>query len=202
MTRVRGSRLRISGFVDRVRCGRIPLALAGIGFLLLPAGLQAREPVIAPVSACFVPPENCAAQIVAAIDAATTEIRVQAYAFTSPPILGALASAKRRGLDVQVVLDRSNDHSASEPRYSGATFMANAGVPVWIDTHAGIAHNKLIIIDQHLVVGGSFNFSAAAQARNVENVTFIDSPDVASWFLANWTSRRDASYRFNAPAGE
>ncbi len=149
MTRVRGSRLRISGFVDRVRCGQIPLALAAIGFLLLPVGLQAREPVMAPVSACFVPPENCAAQIVAAIDAATTEIRVQAYAFTSPPILGALASAKRRGLDVQVVLDRSNDHSASEPRYSGATFMANAGVPVWIDTHSGIAHNKLIIIDQH-----------------------------------------------------
>jgi phosphatidylserine/phosphatidylglycerophosphate/cardiolipin synthase-like enzyme len=61
------------------------------------------------------------------------------------------------------------------PHYSGVTFTANAGLPVWIDAHIRNAHNKLIIIDQHLVVGGSFNFSAAAQARNVENVTFIDS---------------------------
>jgi phosphatidylserine/phosphatidylglycerophosphate/cardiolipin synthase-like enzyme len=164
MNRIRPSRARISWIADGAAFGRLLLVVAGIGLSLLPVSLQAREPVLAPVSACFVPAENCPAQIVAAIDAATTEIRVQAYAFTSPPILGALASAKRRGLDVQVVLDRSNDHSASETRYSGATFMANAGVPVWIDTHAGIAHNKLIIIDQHLVVGGSFNFSAAAQA--------------------------------------
>jgi phosphatidylserine/phosphatidylglycerophosphate/cardiolipin synthase-like enzyme len=106
-----------------------------------------------------------------------------------------------RHLTPKMALDRSNDHSASEPRYSGATFVANAAVPIWTDTHTGSAHNKLIIIDKHLVVGSSFNFSAAAQARNVENVTFIDSPDVASWFLANWISRRDASYRY-APTAE
>jgi hypothetical protein len=34
------------------------------------------------------------------------------------------------------------------------------------------------------VIGGSFNDSASADSRNAENVTFIDSPDVAGWFLA------------------
>jgi phospholipase D len=43
------------------------------------------------------------------------------------------------------------------------------------------------------VIGGSFNDSAFADSRNAENVTFIDSPDVAGWFLANWQSRRDVS---------
>jgi phospholipase D len=43
------------------------------------------------------------------------------------------------------------------------------------------------------VIGGSFNYSAAADSRNAENVTFIDSPVVAGWFLANWQARRDVS---------
>jgi hypothetical protein len=34
------------------------------------------------------------------------------------------------------------------------------------------------------VIGGSFNDSASADSRNAENVTFIDSPDLAGWFLA------------------
>jgi hypothetical protein len=35
------------------------------------------------------------------------------------------------------------------------------------------------------VIGGSFNDSASADSRNAGNVTFIDSPDVAGWFLAD-----------------
>jgi hypothetical protein len=35
------------------------------------------------------------------------------------------------------------------------------------------------------VIGGSFNDSASADSRNAENVTFIDSPDVAGWFLTD-----------------
>jgi hypothetical protein len=37
----------------------------------------------------------------------------------------------------------------------------------------------------HLLIGRSFNDSASADSRNAENVTFIDSPDVAGWFLAD-----------------
>src|SRR5580704_11665160 len=59
------------------------------------------------------------------------EIRVQAYSFTSPPILSALVSAKGRGLDVAVILDKSNDRSGEKSRYSGATFVAHAGIPVF-----------------------------------------------------------------------
>jgi hypothetical protein len=85
-----------------------------------------------PVFACFVSTANCAAQIVAAKDAATAEIRVQAYAFTFPPILGALASAMRRGSDVQVVFDWSNNHIASEPRDLDACNPQGDSAPVMV----------------------------------------------------------------------
>ena len=172
-------------------------------------------PTEATVSACFVPEQVCVDSVVAAISAAGSSIRVQAYGFTSAPILSALAAAKRRGLDVQVILDKSNDRTSHDDaegagdevaprrgarnRYSGATYMANAGVPVFIDYQPAIAHNKVIIIDQRLVIGGSYNYTSSAERRNAENVTFIDSPEVAGWYLRNWMSRKEASRIFSIP---
>ncbi len=144
------------------------------------------------VSTCFTPAQACAESIAAKINEARSIIRVQAYGFTSPPILSALASAKERGLDVAAILDKSNDRSGKKDRYSGATFVAHAGIPVFIDYQPAIAHNKIIIIDRHLVITGSYNFTRRAE-RNAENVTFIDSPEVASRFLSNWNVRRAAS---------
>ena len=109
---------------------------------------------------------------VSILDRAQSQIRLQAYGFTSSPILDALVSAKKRGVDVVVILDKSDERASSA---SGAEFVAQAGIPVLIDYRPAIAHNKVIIVDKHLVVTGSYNFTAAAEHRNTENVTIIDS---------------------------
>lgn len=151
----------------------------------------AHAQVPAHVAVCFTPHQTCAPVIVAAIQSATSEIRVQAYGFTSAPILGALVAARRRGVDVRVILDKSN----RQPRYTGATTMLNAGIPVWIDSPSGIAHSKIMVIDQRVVVGGSFNFTSSADSRNVENVTITSSPVLAAQYLADWNRRVAVSER-------
>lgn len=152
------------------------------------------------VSVCFTPASHCAGVIAAAIAGAQHQVRVQAYGFTSAPILRELAAAHRRGIDVAVILDKSQDHRAEDRgRYSGAVYMGHAGVPVWIDDLPAIAHNKVVVIDEHLVVTGSFNFTASAERRNAENVVLIDSPEVARWFLDNWLSRQAVSRLYEAP---
>ena len=164
---------------------------AGLVLILLVTALPAaaQRHAQADVSACFVPEERCTGEIVAALESARTAIRVQAFAFSSRPIAAALKAAHDRGVDVQVVADRSNE------RYRGGVtdLLVASGVPVFVDYAPAIAHSKVMIVDGHLVVGGSFNYSAAADSRNAENVTFLDSPIVAGWFLANWQSRRDVS---------
>lgn len=136
--------------------------------------------------------------IVDAINAARSRILVQAYGFTDKFIISALAQAKNRGVDVRIILDKSNDRSSSnESRYSGATYMVNAGVPVWIDYKPAIAHNKVMIIDGREVITGSFNFTSSAQHRNAENVLILNNvPQLAEVYTRDWGWRLGQSRQF------
>lgn len=195
---------------------RFPFALAALLFGAclsgsVPAaarddGAMPHGPMAAQVRVCFVPAQQCDAPIAAAIHAARQSIRVQAYGFTAPVILGALGDAKERGVDVQVILDKSNDpfnrrdRTDDKPKLVGAQFTAAMGIPTWIDHRVAIAHNKLIIIDGKTVIGGSYNFTISAEGRNAENVTFIDSPDVARLYLSNWEARKAVSRVYIPPS--
>lgn len=122
---------------------------------------------------------------------------MQAYYLTQTLILRAIAAARRRGLKVEAILDKSQDRrNGLRSRYTGATYLANAGVPVWIDDAPAIAHSKVSVLDEEVVITGSFNFTRSAGTRNAENVVFIDSRGVAAQFTRNWEERRSASRRF------
>ncbi len=171
------------------------IAAALIAALLFASSVSADQPVEAKISICFTPAEQCESKIIGAIDRARSSIRVQAYGFTSLPIIHALQRAAGRGVEVLAILDKTN-----ERKYSGATLLEAAGVPVWIDFEPAIAHNKIIVIDGRLTIGGSYNYTAAAQKRNAENVTFTESQEIARQFMANWDGRLKMSRPFDGPA--
>jgi phosphatidylserine/phosphatidylglycerophosphate/cardiolipin synthase-like enzyme len=60
--------------------------------------------------------------------------------------------------------------SKSGSRYSTATYLTNAAIPVWVDTTVAIAHSKVMVIDGVRVITGNFNFATAAQNHNAENL--------------------------------
>jgi phosphatidylserine/phosphatidylglycerophosphate/cardiolipin synthase-like enzyme len=138
---------------------------------------------------CFTPGQNCTGEIVGTIQQAKKVIRVQAYSFTSAPIAKALVDAKRRGIDVKVILDKSQQKA----RYTSATFLHNQGIPVYIDYKPAIAHNKVMVIDNQFIITGSFNFTKAAQTRNAENLLIIKDPVLAKTYTGNWGKRLQQS---------
>jgi phosphatidylserine/phosphatidylglycerophosphate/cardiolipin synthase-like enzyme len=141
------------------------------------------------VTVCFTPGGNCTEQIVNALADAKRTILVQAYSFTSALIAKALLDAHKRGVQVQVILDKSQ----RSDKYSSADFLANQGVPVVIDANHAIAHNKIIIIDGETVLTGSFNFTKAAQQKNAENLLIIRDPALAAQYTQNWDAHRQHS---------
>jgi hypothetical protein len=64
------------------------------------------------------------------------------------PIIHALERAAKRDVEVLVILDRVN-----ERKYSGATLVEAFRIPVWIDFEPTVAHNKVTVIDERLVIG-------------------------------------------------
>jgi phosphatidylserine/phosphatidylglycerophosphate/cardiolipin synthase-like enzyme len=142
---------------------------------------------------CFTPGGNCTQEIINTINKANAQILVQAYSFTSAPIAKALVDAHKRGVDVKVILDKSQ----KTQRYSSAKFLVNQGIPTWIDYKVAIAHNKVMIIDNYIVITGSFNFTKAAQYKNAENLIILVNSDIAKKYRDNWYSRQHQSEKIN-----
>jgi phosphatidylserine/phosphatidylglycerophosphate/cardiolipin synthase-like enzyme len=131
----------------------------------------------------FSPRGGATEAVVAEIVKARREVLVQAYSFTSAPIAKALLEAKKRGVRVEAVLDKSQ----RKERYTAATFLYNAGIPVMIDDKHAIAHNKIIIIDRRTLITGSFNFTKAAEEKNAENLLIIKgNKDLVRGYLENY----------------
>jgi phosphatidylserine/phosphatidylglycerophosphate/cardiolipin synthase-like enzyme len=87
----------------------------------------------------FAPEQNCQLYAIGVIDGARSEILVNAYALTAGSgIPGALIRAHDRGADVRVIADKWTPCENRE----GLTPLAAAGIPVWIDARARIAHEK------------------------------------------------------------
>jgi phosphatidylserine/phosphatidylglycerophosphate/cardiolipin synthase-like enzyme len=111
---------------------------------------------------------------------------VQAYSFTSAPIAKALVDAKKRGVKVQVILDKSQESE----KYASADFVKNAGILTAIDDRHAIAHNKVMVIDGRTVITGSFNFTKAAEESNAENLLIIRDEAIAARYIVNWQAHR------------
>lgn len=93
-----------------------------------------------------------------------------------------LIRAKRRGVDVTVILERDNgrkdDGLTSENRRTAA-FLARGGVRVFFDSPSVVTHAKAAVIDGRYVYLGSHNLTQAALRRNNELSVVIDSPELA-----------------------
>lgn len=152
----------------------------------LAAGYQSFSPR-ASYRLCFTPDgDSCEKLLIETIHATRRSLHVQAYSFTSAPIAQAVKQARDRGVDVQVIVDESQ---VSE-KYTSATYLKNAGVPVVIDTKPAIAHNKVMIFDGRAVFTGSYNFTKSAEKRNTENGLLIrDDAALVKAYLDNWKAR-------------
>src|SRR6218665_3670864 len=109
-------------------------------------------------------------------------IRLAAYSFTAAPVARALVDAKKRGVDVAVVVDYKNNlvEDRSGKARAALNLLVNAGIPTRTVSAFPIQHSKYAVIDGANVQTGSYNYSVAAARYNSENVLVIlNRPDLA-----------------------
>jgi phosphatidylserine/phosphatidylglycerophosphate/cardiolipin synthase-like enzyme len=157
-------------------CTARTLLIAVLG-LTVTSTAPAREATFgaqATYEALYTPGDAIDRRIEALIDAARSEVAVQAFSFTNRRIAQALVNAQRRGVRVSVQADRAQ---ALETPGTVVPTLVRAGVPVWLEGRFAAAHDKVVVIDadspEATLITGSYNFTMAAQLRNAENVLIV-----------------------------
>ena len=160
------------------------LFTCAVGFMAWPVLAQSddQDMAVEVLGVYFTPPANAAVAIVKAIDASEREVLVQAYGFTDNAIAQALVRAHERGVKVRVLLDQK---SQSSNRYVIGV-LTDAQIDLRQDGKHAIAHNKVMVIDQTIVITGSFNFTNSAETRNAENFLVLKSVDLAQKYRLQW----------------
>lgn len=151
------------------------------------------------IQVAFTPGDDAGALVLDAIGQARRQILVQAYGLTHKAIAEALVAARKRGVEVMLIADRQQ---AETLRTSLVGWLAEQGVPVWLDAEHAAAHDKVMVLDagtpEATLITGSFNFTHAAQYRNAENLLVLrGNPPLVDAYAANWRRHRIHSLRLN-----
>lgn len=131
----------------------------------------------------FSPDDGVARRIVELLRSARQSIYFMAYSFTADDFGDILLQKAKDGLDVAGVMEEEQVKSNTGTEYER---FLRADLNVFLDGNAGQMHHKVFIIDESIVIAGSYNFSASAERKNDENVVIFFDPVIAAQYLAEF----------------
>lgn len=117
-------------------------------------------------------------EIVPLIDNSKKYIYMPVFLITHKQLAESLIRAKKRGVDVKVILDATNAHTPA----SKHKLLRENGIAVKTENFAGKLHSKSIIIDDTYTIIGSMNFSRSGEGINDENLLIIKNRGIAVFY--------------------
>ncbi len=146
----------------------------------------------AQIQVCFAPEDGCAALVEKLIRRARRSIRFMAFSFTSDALADALIERVQAGVNVMGVVEASQARANSGAEYLR---LLAAGVDVRLDGNPRNMHHKVMVIDDEIVIAGSYNYTFFAETRNDENLLVVHDAQFAAAFV-------DEFHRVYAQAAE
>ncbi len=128
----------------------------------------------------FSPENDCETVIANVLSSASRSIRFAHYHFTSERLVKTVIRRKLAGVKVYGIIERSS----VEP-YSVFYSMRDYDCVMKKSNIAGFLHDKLFIVDEEIVITGSYNPSDSAR-RNNECLLVIKDKKTAAAYLKEW----------------
>lgn len=148
-----------------------------------------------PLQILFSAEDDAVDSLIAILNDAQVSIRFLAFSFTDYPMAQAMIARAQAGVDVQGIFETFGSNST---RAELKTLWC-AGLPVRQDGNSSFLHDKVIIVDNSIVVTGSLNFSSSADEENEENVVILDNPEIAALYLQEYQKLWDQA--MSVPTG-
>jgi phosphatidylserine/phosphatidylglycerophosphate/cardiolipin synthase-like enzyme len=130
----------------------------------------------------FASEDDTIGNIVRAINGAKQSVYFLAFSFTQDNIGEAIIAKQKAGLSVGGVFEKTGSNVPT----SEYGKMQKDGLAVYTDGNPWVMHHKVIVIDGHITIFGSFNFSDNAAHSNDENLLIVDNADIAKAFTAEY----------------
>ena len=131
------------------------------------------------VETYFSPEDGVQQRIVELLESAESSIRFMAFTFTDNEMAQTLNQQHKAGILVEGIVEARNINDMG----SDIEALQQVGLNVWLDGNPYNMHHKVMIIDDAIVITGSYNFSRSAAEYNDENVLIIHSPEIAAHYL-------------------
>ncbi len=131
------------------------------------------------VETYFSPEDGVQRRIVELLESAESSIRFMAFTFTDNEMAQTLNQQHKAGILVEGIVEARNINDMG----SDIEALQQVGLNVWLDGNPYNMHHKVMIIDDAIVITGSYNFSRSAAEYNDENVLIIHSPEIAAHYL-------------------
>lgn len=109
-----------------------------------------------------------------ALNNAKVFIRVAMAWFTNEKIKAKLLEKQKEGVDIDIVIYDDGVNKKNGVDLSELSFTLVKG------SRGGIMHHKFCVIDNQIVLTGSYNWTTNAETRNDENVTVQKDPESAT----------------------
>lgn len=132
-----------------------------------------------PIEILFASENETVEAILREINGASSSIRFMSFSFTRDDMGDAIMTKAEEGIEVEGVFE----NTGSKTQFSELPRLHCAGIDVRQDGNRGILHHKVFIIDESIVLTGSFNFSNNAVDSNDENLVIIRDEDIAALYL-------------------
>jgi len=148
----------------------------------------------------FSPQDKTSTRIIELINNAKKYIYVPTFLITHKDISEALISAKKRNIDVKIIIDANSVNT----RNTKHKLLRENGIPLKVENYAGKLHSKTMIIDDEYLIIGSMNFSNSGENKNDENMLVIKNSAFAknykAFFLYLWKIIPDKYIKYNPKA--
>jgi len=144
----------------------------------------------------FSPQDKSSSRIVELINGAKNYVYMPTFLITHNNITQALISARKRNVDVRVIIDANSVYT----RNTKHKLLKENGILLKAENYAGKLHSKTVIIDDEYLIIGSMNFSNSGENKNDENMLVIKNPLFAKnykeFFLYLWKIIPDKYLKF------
>lgn len=137
----------------------------------------------------FFPNDENVDKLVKYLELAKSTLDICVFTITNNKLSNAIFYLyKIAGVKVRII----SDDMQSETKGSDCHELADTGIPVRLDADPKAhMHNKFAIIDNRILVNGSFNWTVQAVTSNQENVVILDSPELCETFTGEFNKLWD-----------